>query len=185
MNAVVQINAQLMPHRARRGFGAANALGSVELAAMNALILSGNGSLSAGQYGAAVSAYQAAADYGVANLSPLIQGQPLLIIDGYYAVIKTINNSSLPVVGATMAGAWQAQGLVQSMYTQYSTALQSTTTTTPAGKPPAPPATTVTKTTGPAGATAPTTSSKTPYYVAGGVAVAALGTGAWWLYVRK
>ena len=153
---------------------------------MNSLILSGNGSLSAGQYGAAVSAYQAAADYGVANLSPLIQGQPLLIIDGYYAVIKTINNSTLPVVGATMAGAWQAQGLVQSMYTQYSTALQSTTTTTPAGKPPAPSVPiAVTKTKGPAGATAATTSSKTPYYVAGGVAVAALGTGAWWLYVRK
>jgi hypothetical protein len=32
---------------------------------------------------------------------------------------------------------------------------------------------------------APTTSSKTPYYVAGGVAVAALGTGAWWMWFRK
>jgi len=174
------INAQLAPTRAhRRGLGATDPFASAKAllaGSMSAPIAFGDALAMQGNFYAAVQQYQAAGRAG-ANANGV--GDVIKAAGGNAAVMvgTVADNSVLQGIdfgssSASASDAATAAGLVKGMVALYEQAMALPTvgqkTPTKALPPPA------------SGA-----SSKTAYYVAGGVAAVALGTGAWWLYGRN
>jgi hypothetical protein len=172
------ISPQLSPRRVH-GFGATDPFASAKqllTSSMSSPIAFGDTLILAGNYAAAIAQYQAAGNAGAAV------GNAVKAAGGNTAVfsVETIaDNATLQSIPTSApnsfvgeSNAASAQGLVKGMVRLYQQAMTSSVTATGPVKAPAP-------------APAPSASSKTMYYVVGGVAVAALGTGAWYLYGRK
>jgi hypothetical protein len=142
---------------------------------MSSPIAFGDTLILAGNYAAAIAQYQAAGNAGAAvGAAVKSAGGNAAILVGTIADNSTLQSvpTSAPNSFVGESNAASAQGLVKGMVRLYQQAMTSSVTATGPVKAPAP-------------APAPSASSKTMYYVVGGVAVAALGTGAWHLYGRK